>query len=391
MHNVKSRLTSLVDTTSPRMFPGSMLLCTAGVVAVVYGNMFALWISRHESARDNTAGSLLVAVRDWLNTPLGLSGDFSALGSCLLLVVGGYSITATASRRIIRLLTVLVCVLAMLWCGIALSALLILFGGQPLAAADITSTTAHLTADILLAGGMTGHTLVPLAWPVVVGLLFGGVLLCTSRLLPRAPWLAITIQLGVIIVAVMSSASSVEGWSTDATEVLDKILAFAATPIVGEVVWFNRAGRIPSWAACAYGAAAVALPIVVEAHQPTLSSWWHPVTALFATLLGVLCLRATRTRAYPLPIRWLASRALALLLVSGSLGYATLNAVGTGVWFPVAACIAALVVIVGAELLHRGGVSLYRVITKRLPAECSEGHDTTEPQSPERSGVDSPL
>lgn len=327
-----------------RLPPETRLPAACAVVAIVYGYLGALWLNRH-----GHSPSLIVAVREWVNQPAGIGEDFGPLGIGMLLIVAGYAMTAAAWRSGVRIVAGLGWLIPTVGAAITVSAALLLLGAESLA----TGTATEVASDGFL-------------WPVTTGLLFGVVLLATVSLLRRLPWLAVAVQLCALALGIGLAAQHGAG------EQLGLIAAFVAFPVFGELSWLARAGHLPTWLAGTFGVVGLGLIVLAEHLFPALAPWWYPVTAIFAVLLTLLALTARRQIGDGTVVRWLAGRALPVLLTVGTVGYGLLGFLAKALPLLVAYPLALLATMLAAEALYRGVMRpIAEVIGRRGAARVS--------------------
>ncbi|MQA62098.1 MAG: hypothetical protein GEU86_11480 [Actinophytocola sp.] len=348
-----TRLSDSVVGRSVPLIPAETRLPVAcAVVTVLYSYLGALWLNRH-----GHSPALIVAMREWVNQPAGVGEDFGPLGIGMLLIVAGYAMTAAAWRRGLGIVAGLGWLIPTVWAAVTVSASLLLLGAEPLATATRTEVTGEgFLANLVLTGGVAETpAFVGLAWPVTTGLLFGAVLLATVSLLSRLPWLAVAVQLCALALGIgLTAAATAQHDAGEGPGSIGMISAFVAFPVLGELSWLARAGHLPAWLAGAFGLIGLGLIVLAEILYPALTPWWYPVTAIFAVLLTLLALTARRQIGDRPVVRWLASRALPILLTVGTVGYGLLGFLANAVPLLVAYPLALLATLLAAEALYRG-------------------------------------
>lgn len=353
-----------------RLPPETRLPAACAVVAIVYSYLGALWLNRH-----GHSPSLIVAVREWVNQPAGIGEDFGPLGIGMLLIVAGYAMTAAAWRSGVGIVAGLGWLIPTVWAAITVSAALLLLGAESLTGGTGSEVTSGgILANLLLTGGVAeAPAFVEPAWPVTAGLLFGVVLVATVSLLRRLPWLAVAVQLCAIALGIgLAAAATMQHGAGEDPQLVGLTAAFVAFPVLGELSWLAKAGHLPTWLAGTFGLVGLGLIVLAENLFPALAPWWYPVTAIFAVLLTLLAMTARRQIGDGTVVRWLAGRALPVLLSVGTVGYGLLGFLANTVPLLVAYPLALLATMLAAEVLHRGVMlPIVEVISRRGAARSS--------------------
>jgi hypothetical protein len=261
------------------------LLRAASAVLAVYGYVAALWLTTHDMDPQP-----VVAVREWVNRPLGIGEDFGPFAVMLLLACTGYAAAGFDVRRV-----VLVCLPALVAAAVAVGVLL----------AGLDAWTVP-----------GGTPLVPLAW--VTGLQLVACLVA----LDRRTWPA-TLVLLAAVAALCLFAGDVP--------LLGRPLLFLPLVLIGHLTRRVLDRVLPAWAGVLLGAGCFGAVLGVEQAFPDLARWWYPVAASIAVLLFLTTVRtagptAARVAAYPVT-RLLAGAAEWALLVGGVFTFAVLGLV----------------------------------------------------------------
>lgn len=93
--------------------------------------------------------------------------------------------------------------------------------------------------------------LMPVAWTMIIEILFYLTLLALLPVLRRAVWLAIGIELTFVFVVLSSRSELNESWSLFAVNV-----SYLPILIIGQIVWATTSKKIPLWAGGVFGALA---------------------------------------------------------------------------------------------------------------------------------------
>ncbi|WP_160148703.1 hypothetical protein [Amycolatopsis alkalitolerans] len=288
--------------------PGLRVASAIAVVLVLYSYLGALWLNRH-----GYSPATLVAIRDWLNKPSGISQDFGVLGVAVLLLVAGFRVAQGIPVRRMLVVTVPVLVVAVLVGGAAR-----LLGGEPYAG---------------------------LLWPLAVAALGTLLALATRRLHPVA---GTAVQLVVIGDLVLFGADG-----PAALHEAGLLAGFSTLFVLGEVIGYVRAHRLPALAGGALGAIAFGVLIMTDHGYAEWHGYWYPVTALYAVLIGLLSAPSGQVAGETALVRWLASRALWLIGAACAAGWTVLGLGYQRIPLPVSLVLAVLVTGALAEAGYR--------------------------------------
>ncbi|WP_020664678.1 hypothetical protein [Amycolatopsis benzoatilytica] len=293
-----------MDEQAPRATPGLRVVVALSSVLVLYSYLGALWLNRH-----GYSPATLVAIRDWISKPSGISQDFGVLGVSMLLMAAGFLVAqGTPVRRLLN-------------------------GTVPaLAVAAALGAAAHL---------LGGEPFLGLGWPVVV-VVPATVLALATRRLPAAAGLALQLAVSGVLVLV----------GTNAPEA-GQLAGFAPLFVLGQMLWQVRAARLSPWAGGLVSVGAFVIMLLTEHRYAEWYGYWYPVTALFALLIVMLALPSGQVAGETALVRWLSSRAVWLIGAGCALGWTVL---GLGYQrLPLVVSMAAAVLVTGlaAEAGHR--------------------------------------
>ncbi|WP_255375818.1 acyltransferase [Saccharomonospora sp. CUA-673] len=90
--------------------------------------------------------------------------------------------------------------------------------------------------------------LMPVAWTMIIEVLFYLMLLALLPVLRRAVWLAICIELTFVFVVLSSRSELNESWSLFAVNV-----SYLPILLIGQIAWATTAKKIPLWAGSIFG------------------------------------------------------------------------------------------------------------------------------------------
>nr|WP_246381560.1 acyltransferase [Prauserella isguenensis] len=101
--------------------------------------------------------------------------------------------------------------------------------------------------------------LMPVAWTMIIEILFYLILLALLPVLRRAVWLAIGIELTFVFVVLSSRSELNESWSLFAVNV-----SYLPILIIGQIIWATTSKKIPLWAGGGLGALAWMLYVYAD-------------------------------------------------------------------------------------------------------------------------------
>jgi len=307
------------------------LLRAGAALLITYGFLVTGFLASHGSNPQPIAG-----LREWVNRPLGLGEDFGPLGLMVLLLCTGY-----AAGGFVR---------TYLPVGVAT----LLAAGAVLIGLDISTvppdksvTLANVAGNLTFASHLVADKtlLVPLAW--VVGCQLVACLVAFDRRGWFAP-AAVLVAVGELCVL---AANGVD------LDHLARPLLFLPLVLLGHVVRRLHDRALPAWAGLLLGTGCLVALAAVDRTFPDLRKWWYPVAATYAVLVFLVALlvsgRTAASVAGRTVTRWLADRVEWLLVLSGVVGFAVLNALRLHIPVPVGMIVALVAVGLAADACHR--------------------------------------
>ncbi|QYN24285.1 acyltransferase [Amycolatopsis sp. DSM 110486] len=129
--------------------------------------------------------------------------------------------------------------------------------------------------------------LVPVAWSMIVEVVFYVVLMAVLPLLRRSVWLAIAVELTFIFVVMMSRSQLGPSWSLFAVNV-----SYLPVMIIGQTIWATTAKKIPLWTGALYGACAWSLYVLADIIDVGRVDTSYNLSMAFAVLLFMLGMMA---------------------------------------------------------------------------------------------------
>jgi peptidoglycan/LPS O-acetylase OafA/YrhL len=101
--------------------------------------------------------------------------------------------------------------------------------------------------------------LIPVAWTMIIEVIFYAMILLVLPVLRRAVWLAIAIELTFVFVVLMSRTHYSASYSLFGVAV-----SYLPAMIIGQIIWATASKRIPLWAGWTYGAIAWSLYVLAD-------------------------------------------------------------------------------------------------------------------------------
>ncbi|GAB3355927.1 acyltransferase family protein [Amycolatopsis echigonensis] len=128
--------------------------------------------------------------------------------------------------------------------------------GQPQTLNPLTVLTNTTLANYLIYPQIV---LVPVAWTMIVEVIFYLLLMAVLPLLRRWVWLAIAVELTFIFVVMMSRSQLGPSWSLFAVNV-----SYLPAMLIGQVIWATTKKQIPLWTGALYGGCAWSLYVLAD-------------------------------------------------------------------------------------------------------------------------------
>jgi peptidoglycan/LPS O-acetylase OafA/YrhL len=101
--------------------------------------------------------------------------------------------------------------------------------------------------------------LVPVAWTMIVEVIFYVLLIAVLPVLRRSVWLAIAVELTFIFVVMMSRSQLGPSWSLFAVNV-----SYLPAMVIGQIIWATTKKKIPLWTGALYGGCAWSLYVLAD-------------------------------------------------------------------------------------------------------------------------------
>ncbi|MEU4669841.1 acyltransferase [Amycolatopsis sp. NPDC023774] len=208
-------------------------------------------------------------------------------------LVSGFVVTPIAMRQGSRRFAVnrLIRVYAPMVFVVLLTALLILVHLHPPATPGQSQELTPLTAltNSLLVNYLINPqvVLVPVAWTMIVEVLFYVILLLLLPVLRRWVWLAIAVEITFIFVVMLSGRQLTAEYFLFAVNV-----SYLPIMIIGQVIWATTSKKIPLWAGGVFGALAWSLYVLGDIIDVGRVDTAYNLSMAFAVVLFMLGLMA---------------------------------------------------------------------------------------------------
>lgn len=217
--------------------------------------------------------------------------------------------------------------------------------GQPQTLNPLTVLTNSLLVNYLITPQVV---LLPVAWSMIVEVLFYVVLIALLPVLRRSVWLTISIELTFIFVVMMSARQFSASYFLFAVNV-----SYLAIPLIGQIIWATTAKKIPLWAGAVFGGVAWALYVlgdIINVGRVDTSYNLSLAFAVLCFLMGMFAEPKLRQRR-----AWtaLSERSYSIYLLHSLVAFVLLDLMRPAVPFPVALVLAIAAVFGVVELSYR--------------------------------------
>jgi peptidoglycan/LPS O-acetylase OafA/YrhL len=217
--------------------------------------------------------------------------------------------------------------------------------GQSQELTPLTVLTNSLLVNYLITPQVV---LLPVAWSMIVEVLFYAVLLTILPVLRRSVWLAIAIELTFIFVVMMSARQFSASYFLFAVNV-----SYLAIPIIGQIIWATTSKQIPLWAGGVFGGVAWALYVLGDVINVGRIDSSYNLALAFAVLcfmMGMFAEPKLKQRQF-----WttLSERSYSIYLLHSLVAFVLLDLMRPAVPFPIALVLAIAAVFGVVELSYR--------------------------------------
>lgn len=215
--------------------------------------------------------------------------------------------------------------------------------------------------------------LVPVAWTMIVEVIFYALLLAVLPLLRRWVWLAISVELTFIFVVMMSRAQLNASYSLFAVNV-----SYLPAMMIGQIIWATTKRKIPLWTGGVFGAIAWSLYVladIIDVGRIDNSYNLALAVAVLFFMMGYFAEPKLRQWTF-----WTAmsERSYSLYLLHMLVSFVVLQLLRPHLPFPVAAIIAVAAVFGVVELSYRYVERPSHTLARRLSYRGPSAKPATE-------------
>lgn len=217
--------------------------------------------------------------------------------------------------------------------------------GQPQTLTPLTVLTNSMLVNYLITPQVV---LLPVAWSMIVEVLFYVVLLALLPVLRRSVWLTISIELTFIFVVLMSARQFSASYFLFAVNV-----SYLAIPLIGQIIWATTAKRIPLWAGAVFGGVAWALYVLGDIINVGRIDSSYNLALAFAVLCFLMGMFAEPKLRQRRAWTALSERSYSIYLLHSLVAFVLLDLMRPAVPFPIALVLAIAAVFGVVELSYR--------------------------------------
>ncbi|WP_033292047.1 acyltransferase family protein [Amycolatopsis jejuensis] len=221
--------------------------------------------------------------------------------------------------------------------------------------------------------------LVPVAWTMIVEVIFYVLLMAVTPLLRRWVWLAVAVELVFIFVVLMSRSQFGPSWSLFAVNV-----SYLPVMMIGQIIWATTSKKIPLWLGALYGACAWSLYVLADVVNVGRVDTSYNLAMAFAVVCFLMGMFAEdRLKQRKIWTR-LSERSYSIYLLHMLVTFVLLQLLRPAVPLPIALIIVIVAVFGVVELSYRFVERPSHSLARRLshkpkPAEVVEAvEETTE-------------
>jgi peptidoglycan/LPS O-acetylase OafA/YrhL len=352
-------------------------------VLVIYSHVVALFLDPHE-IRTGVVDLLSEQFRD----PLRLEQHMGHLAVVMFFLVSGFIITQVgtqeshrefAVKRVFRIYPLLIAT-------VGLTAVLSIWH------LDVLRTGQHfeITPESVLTNmALANYFMVPqvilvgVAWTLVIEVIFYTLVLSLLAVLRRWAWLAILIELGLVLAALLLAREFGSSFFLLAVN-----MSYLPVVLLGQVTWAVWSKRVPLWAGVLLGLACWTLYVLGDIRDMgRLDDAYSSTAALgfglfIALLLAEKSLRPTRA------ISYLADRSYSLYLLHGPVAFPVFEGLNGKLPLVVVVVLGLALTVAAAEVTYRfveqPGLRIGRSFSKRFRLPRVEQPEQPPPKEPFR-------
>jgi len=332
---------------------------------VVYSHVVTMWLEPNGMG----AAAVVRAVDTTIRRPLELEQHFGYLAVVIFFLVSGFIVTHVGTKESHREFSVkrALRIYPLLALAVLVSTALGLLGLQVLETGQrYELTPASVLTNLVLANYflVPQIVLVGVAWTLVVEVIFYSTVLVLLPLLRRRTWLAIAVELGLVLVVVLLAHDAGAGFFLFAVSV-----SFLPVLLVGQTIWAVWNHRIPTWAGVGFGVASWALYVLAGNRSMGRIDGAYCSTFALGVLLFVIGLLAEPRLRRNRVVAYLANRSYSIYLLHGLLAFPVMQALHPRLPAPLCVLAGLGVTLAAAELTYRyvevAGQRLARSLTWR--------------------------
>jgi peptidoglycan/LPS O-acetylase OafA/YrhL len=290
-------------------------------VLVIYSHVVALYLDPHK-----VDTGVVDVLSENLRDPLRLEQHMGHLAVVLFFLVSGFIITQVgtqeshrefAIKRVFRVYPLLIVT-------VGLTALLSIWHLEVLRTGQHFSITLEsVLANFTLANYfmVPQVILVGVAWTLVIEILFYTTVLLLLAVLRRWAWLAILIEMGMVLAALLLAREFGSSFFLLAVN-----MSYLPVVLLGQVTWSVWSGRVPLWAGTLLGLGCWTLYVLGDIrNMGRLDDAYSSTAALGFGIFIVLLLAESKLRPTK-PISFLADRSYSLYLLHGPVAFPVFEA-----------------------------------------------------------------
>ncbi|TNC27351.1 acyltransferase family protein [Amycolatopsis alkalitolerans] len=217
--------------------------------------------------------------------------------------------------------------------------------GQPQTLNPLTVLTNSLLVNYLIVPQVV---LIPVAWSMIVEVLFYLVLLAVLPLLRRSVWLTIAVELTFVFVVLMSARQFSASYFLFAVNV-----SYLAIPLIGQIIWAATAKKIPLWAGGIFIGTAWALYVLGDVINVGRIDSSYNLSLAFAVLCFLLGMFAEPKLRQRRGWTALSERSYSIYLLHSLVAFVLLDLMRPAIPLPIALVLAIAAVFGVVELSYR--------------------------------------
>lgn len=334
-------------------------------ILVIYSHVVALFLVPHKE--DTGVVDLL---NENFRNPLRLEQQMGHIAVVMFFLVSGFIITQVGTQESHRefLVKRLFRVYPLLIVTVSLTAILSIWHLQVLRTGQHFSITLE---SVLTNFALANYFMVPqiilvgVAWTLVIEVIFYTIVLSLLAVLRRWAWLAILIEMGMVLAALLLAREFGPSFFLLAVN-----MSYLPVVLLGQVTWAVWSRRVPLWAGTLLGLGCWTLYVLGDIrNMGRLDDAYNSTAALGFGLFIVLLLAESKLRPMK-PISFFADRSYSLYLLHGPIAFPIFEALYGKVPLILEIILGLAVTVGAAELTFRfveqPGQRIGRKLSKRF-------------------------